>query len=177
MGQCYSINMRYKFKSGGASRAAVKSARETFVKQGFDAGFTDKLTNFTSLVDSMFCVGEPNCNASVERWIAVPAKRPIRKGEYHYTEHKSVKTTAKERETSNAWYKTVEVPMVMRKRDGKGFSGIIAGFDASYSWEFVVCDFFKAIAPYLVAGSSLRLSADEGSYTLKVTKSGGVKWK
>ena len=177
MGQCYSINMRYKFKSGGASRAAVKSARETFVKQGFDADFTDKLTNFTALVHSVFCCTNIRCNSSVEWWIAVPAKRPIRKGEYHYTEHKSVKTTAAERKTSNAWYKTVEVPMVMRKRDAEGFGGIIAGFDASYSWESVVCDFFKTIAPYLVAGSSLRLSADECSYTLKVTKSGGVRWE
>ena len=177
MGQCYSVNMRYKFKSGGAARAAVRNARELFVRQGFASKFTDGLRDFDSLVDSVFCKNEPRCNASVERWIAVPAKRPIRDGEYHFTEYKSVKTTAAERKTSNAWYKTVEVPMVMRKRDTEGFSGISAGFDASYSWETVIYDFFKAIAPSLHRGSSLRVHMDEGTTVLTVTANGRVRWK
>lgn len=43
-----------------------------------------------------------------------------------------------------------------------------SGFDASYSWEFVLDDMFRAIAPALADGSYMRVGPDEGTWTMAV---------
>ena len=45
-----------------------------------------------------------------------------------------------------------------------------SSFDASYSWETVICDVFCLMAPYLRSGSSMTVWPDSGKYTLKVRK-------
>lgn len=55
--------------------------------------------------------------------------------------------------------------------DKEGFAVYKSSFDASYSWEVLLMDFFRAIAPFLEDRSSLKIYPDS-DYDLLVVENG-----
>lgn len=59
--------------------------------------------------------------------------------------------------------------------DAWGGARYSADFDASYGWENVMYQWFKAVAPALKEGSSIEVWPDSGSWGLVVNSSGGIE--
>lgn len=56
-----------------------------------------------------------------------------------------------------------------------GWPTFRGGFDSSYSWNGVMEEWFRAVAPSLAPGSEIEVWPDSGSWKCVVTEGGGVE--